>query len=61
MPAKYDWIELVNLPARRDRTFAAKVHAFNAGYERIKDLDYEIIGNLDSDISFGSRLLRILC
>jgi glycosyltransferase involved in cell wall biosynthesis len=50
--AKYDWIELVNLPAHRDRSFAAKVHAFNAGFGRIKDLDYEVVGNLDSDISF---------
>jgi len=47
---KYDWIELVNLPVRQERNFAAKVHAFNAGHERVKDLDYEVIGNLDSDV-----------
>ncbi len=28
--AKYDWLELVNLPVRRERNFAAKVYAFNA-------------------------------
>jgi poly-beta-1,6-N-acetyl-D-glucosamine synthase len=50
--AKRDWIELVNLPAHRDRTFAAKVYAFNAGFERVKNLEYEVIGNLDSDLSF---------
>ncbi len=49
--AKYDWIELVNLPVRRERNFAAKVYAFNAGWERVKDLNYEVIGNLDSDVS----------
>jgi biofilm PGA synthesis N-glycosyltransferase PgaC len=49
--AKYDWIELVNLPVRKERNFAAKVHAFNAGQERVKDLNYEVIGNLDSDVS----------
>lgn len=49
--SKYDWIELVNLPVRRERNFAAKVHAFNAGQEKVKDLKYEIIGNLDSDVS----------
>jgi len=49
--SKYDWIELVNLPVRRERNFAAKVHAFNAGQERLKNLHYEIIGNLDSDVS----------
>src|SRR5215831_5838586 len=49
--SKYDWIELVNLPVRRERNFAAKVHAFKAGQERAKNLHYEIIGNLDSDVS----------
>lgn len=51
---QYPWIELVELPQRRDRSFAAKVGAFNAGYERVKDLPYDIIGNLDGDISFGA-------
>jgi poly-beta-1,6-N-acetyl-D-glucosamine synthase len=46
------WIELVRLPERRERQFAAKVQCFNAGYERIKDMSYDIIGNLDADISF---------
>jgi len=46
------WIELVQMPQRRDRSFAAKVGAFNAGYERVKDLSFEVIGNLDADISF---------
>src|SRR5215813_8576409 len=49
--SKHDWIELVNLPVRKERNFAAKVHAFNAGHERVKHLDYEVIGNLDSDVS----------
>jgi biofilm PGA synthesis N-glycosyltransferase PgaC len=49
--SKYTWIELVNLPVRRERNFAAKVHAFNAGQEKVKALNYEIIGNLDSDVS----------
>lgn len=49
--AKYNWIELVNLPVRLERNFAAKVHAFNAGQEKVKDLGYEVIGNLDSDVS----------
>jgi glycosyltransferase involved in cell wall biosynthesis len=48
---KYAWIEVVNLPVRRERNFAAKVNAFNAGQERMRDVDYELIGNLDSDVS----------
>lgn len=48
--AKHEWIEVVNRPARKERNFAAKVHAFNAGQERLKGVHYEIIGNLDSDV-----------
>ena len=50
--AENNWIELLRMPEHRDRQFAAKVFAFNAGYERIKDLKYDVIGNLDADISF---------
>jgi len=52
---EYNWIELVRTPERRERHFAAKVHAFNAGYARVKDLEYEIIGNLDADVSFDEK------
>ncbi len=48
--AGHDWIEVVNRPVRKERNFAAKVQAFNAGQERLKDVGYEIIANLDSDV-----------
>jgi glycosyltransferase involved in cell wall biosynthesis len=49
---RYPWIEMVEIPPRQDRNFAGKVMAFNAGYERTRNLPYDIIGNLDADISF---------
>jgi biofilm PGA synthesis N-glycosyltransferase PgaC len=52
---EYDWIELVRMPEHSERHFAAKVDAFNAGYTRVKDLEYEIIGNLDADVSFNEK------
>src|SRR6266436_8535183 len=58
--AQYDWMELVDLPVHRDRSFAAKVHAFNAGFDRVKNLDYEVIGNLDSDLSFEADYCEFL-
>jgi len=48
--AQYAWIEVVNRPVRKERNFAAKVHAFNAGRERLGELNYDIIANLDSDV-----------
>lgn len=46
------WLELIHLPEKQDRSFAAKVRVFNAGYQRVKSLDYDVIGNLDADITF---------
>jgi glycosyltransferase involved in cell wall biosynthesis len=48
----YPWLQLVRMPQRTDRHFAAKVHAFNAGLARANLWDYDIIGNLDADITF---------
>jgi glycosyltransferase involved in cell wall biosynthesis len=58
--ADYDWLELVVLPARTPRNFAGKVAAFNAGYARVAGLDYDVIGNLDGDVSFDNDYLAFL-
>ncbi len=57
---QHPWMEMIQTPPRRDRNFAAKVHSFNAGYQRVKDLEYEVIGNLDADISFDEDFLEFL-
>jgi glycosyltransferase involved in cell wall biosynthesis len=54
------WMELVDLPIRGDRNFAAKVHAFNSGFERVKTIDYDIVGNVDSDLSFEPDYCKFL-
>jgi glycosyltransferase involved in cell wall biosynthesis len=45
------WIELLRMPERVERHFAGKVHAFNAGYDKAKELNPDVIGNLDADVS----------
>lgn len=57
---RYPWIDLIQVPKRRGRSFAAKVQAFNIGYEKVSDLYYEIIGNLDADVSFENAYLEFL-
>jgi len=54
------WIELVRMPERRERHFAGKVHAFNAGYARMKQIAYDVIGNLDGDLSFDEEYFSFL-
>jgi biofilm PGA synthesis N-glycosyltransferase PgaC len=54
------WIELLRMPERAERHFAGKAHAFNAGYDRLKSLDFDVIGNLDADVSFESAHFKDL-
>jgi glycosyltransferase involved in cell wall biosynthesis len=58
--AQHDWIELVRMPERQERHFAGKVGCFNAGFARVKDLTYDIVGSLDADISFGENYFEFL-
>jgi len=58
--AKHDWIELLRMPERKERHFNGKVLAFNAGYDRVKDLNFDIVGNLDADGSFEADYIDYL-
>ena len=54
------WIDLVHLPQRAHRSFAGKVRAFNKGLERVRTLQFKVIGNLDADVSFHPDYLEFL-
>ncbi len=56
----HDWIGFIRMPEHKDRQFAAKVQAFNAGYEVVRDIKYDIIGNLDADITFGEDYFEFI-
>lgn len=58
--AENPWIELIQMPGRRERHFAGKVLAFNAGYARLNNVEYEVIGSLDADISFDEDYFAFL-
>jgi poly-beta-1,6-N-acetyl-D-glucosamine synthase len=58
--AAHPWIHLVKLPPRTDRNFAAKVNAFRAGQDRVADLTYDVIGNVDGDVSFPPDYFEFL-
>jgi poly-beta-1,6-N-acetyl-D-glucosamine synthase len=58
--ADHPWIELVRMPERRERNFAGKVLAFNAGYARVRDLEFGAIGSLDGDLSFDKDYFSFL-
>jgi len=57
---RHPWIELVRRVRDRDRHFASKAHAVNTGLERANSLQFEILGNLDADVSFGPDYMEFL-
>ena len=58
--ARYPWITVVSRPPREARDFAGKVSAFNAGFDTIKQLEFDIVGSLDADLSFVSDYFEFL-
>ena len=58
--ADHPWIELLRMPERLERHFSGKVQAFNAGYFRMRGLDYGVIACLDGDITFDSEYFTFL-
>jgi glycosyltransferase involved in cell wall biosynthesis len=58
--AEHPWIELVRMPERRERHFAGKVQAFNAGWQRMAAVRYDVIGCLDGDASFDPEYFEFL-
>jgi len=58
----YPWMELLRIPDRRERSFAGKVTCFEAGYKKLSQghVHYDIIGNLDGDISFEPDYMEFL-
>jgi poly-beta-1,6-N-acetyl-D-glucosamine synthase len=59
---RHDWIELVRRAPRATRNFAGKVHAIDAGLERFAalGLQFEVLGNLDADVSFEPDYMEFL-
>ncbi|MGH7950548.1 MAG: glycosyltransferase family 2 protein [Limisphaerales bacterium] len=56
----FPWITLIRRPKRKDRNFAAKADAVNAALEEVKSLPFEVVGNLDADVSFSADYMEFL-
>jgi glycosyltransferase involved in cell wall biosynthesis len=58
--AVHDWMKLVRMPERHERHFAGKAEAFNVGYAVLKELSFDLVGNLDADLSFDEDFFEFL-
>jgi len=57
---RFPWITLIHRPKREARNFAAKADAVNAALAQLQNVEFEILGNLDADVSFGSDYMEFL-
>lgn len=57
---RYPWIELVRRVQDPDRSFASKAYAVSLGFERVIRFQFEIVGNLDADVSFEADYMEFL-
>jgi glycosyltransferase involved in cell wall biosynthesis len=58
--AQHAWIQFLRMPEHQDRQFAAKARCFAAGYEMLKPLAFDLIGNLDADITLPADYYEFL-
>lgn len=56
----HDWIELVRMPNQRERQFAAKVECLRIAYNAVRKVDFDVICNLDADITFDHDYMQFL-
>ncbi len=57
---KYKFIYLLRREADTSRNFGSKVYAFNEGYEKMSAIEYDVIVNLDADITFEKDYFAFL-
>lgn len=56
----HPWIQLVRNDGHRLRNFASKAGSVNRGYREVRQLEFDVIGNLDADITFESGYFEFL-
>jgi len=56
----YDWIEYIRMPDKKEHRFDAKIQCINAGLKKIENINYEVIGNLDADITFEEKYFEFV-
>lgn len=57
---QYPWIMLIRKPVREGRNFAAKANAVNEAVAQMRDLEFDVVGNLDADTTFGPDYMKFL-
>ena len=57
---RFPWITLIHRSKREGRNFAAKADAVNTALAQMQNVEFEILGNLDADVSFPPDYMEFL-
>jgi glycosyltransferase involved in cell wall biosynthesis len=57
---KLPWLTLIRNPKRESRNFAAKADAVNAALARMAEVGFDVLGNLDADVTFEPDYMEFL-
>lgn len=58
--ARYPFVELLRKPPEGRRNFGAKAHSLRLAYEKVGNLVFDFVGNLDADVALGSQFYEQL-
>jgi glycosyltransferase involved in cell wall biosynthesis len=56
----HPWLTLVRNPKREGRNFAAKADAVNTALAQLKNVEFDVLGNLDADVTFAPDYMEFL-
>jgi len=57
---QHPWIKLLRMSAATPRNFGAKAVCIAKGYQSLAGLEFEVVGNLDADVSFPADYFEFL-
>jgi len=57
---EHPWIQLLRRPKQEGRSFASKANAIADGYAAVSKLGFDVIANLDADVSFEPDYFEFL-
>jgi len=57
---RYPWIELIRRRQDPDRNFASKAHSVALAFMRATPFEFDVVGNLDADVSFQPGYMEFL-
>ncbi|HEV2453839.1 MAG TPA: glycosyltransferase family 2 protein [Verrucomicrobiae bacterium] len=58
--ARFPWISLIRRLNRPNRHFGGKADAVNSGFKFLENTKFDVVGNVDADISFEPSLMEFL-